>query len=99
MVDPAAAAACACALSGHNFLLLGQAGVGKTCLLKKIREELIHERKKVAMTATTGLASSLLIGGETIHRFCGIMDGRFSNDQVVERIRDEERYSINVSIK
>lgn len=88
------AGATRCVLEGHNVIILGQAGVGKTHLIKQLAMCLKEREKKVIMTATTGLASTLLPQGQTIHKFCGIMDGRFSNDQVVGRILEDMEVSI-----
>lgn len=43
------------AKKGHNLLILGQSGTGKTFLGKKIEENLPGRR--VALTATTGIAA------------------------------------------
>lgn len=44
-----------CALNGHNTLIMGQAGTGKSTLLKALKKELEKRGKKVAVTATTGI--------------------------------------------
>lgn len=46
---------------GHNLIILGQAGTGKTTLLKRINSICLSEMKQVALTATTGLGN---------HRIC-----------------------------
>lgn len=46
------------ALDGHNFMILGQAGTGKTTLLKKLQKLLLQAGKKVAMTASTGIGNA-----------------------------------------
>ena len=60
---------------GHNVFLTGQAGTGKSYLLK-IFIEWYHynndaDKNKIYVTSTTGL-SSLLIDGITINRYAGI---------------------------
>lgn len=58
-------------LDGHNALLTGPAGSGKTYLLNKFIHEAKASGKNVAVTATTGLAATHL-GGNTIHAWTGI---------------------------
>lgn len=54
---------------GHNLLILGSAGTGKSTFLKWLRKKL-GERKKYAVLAPTGMAA-LNVGGQTIHSFMG----------------------------
>ncbi|HEU5187387.1 MAG TPA: PIF1 family DEAD/DEAH box helicase [Candidatus Saccharimonadales bacterium] len=58
-------------LAGHNVLLTGQAGSGKTFLLSEFIRRAKASDKSVAVTATTGLAATHL-GGSTIHAWSGI---------------------------
>lgn len=58
-------------LAGHNVLLTGQAGSGKTFLLNEFIKRSRKNGKSVAITATTGLAATHL-GGSTIHSWSGI---------------------------
>lgn len=58
-------------LAGHNVLLTGQAGSGKTYLLSEFIRRSKARGKSVAITATTGLAATHL-GGSTIHAWSGI---------------------------
>jgi len=51
--------------SNNNFFLTGNAGTGKTTLLKQFREQ---TKKKVVLLAPTGIAA-FNIGGQTIHSF------------------------------
>ncbi|XP_077998607.1 uncharacterized protein LOC144451594 [Glandiceps talaboti] len=81
------------AVMGHSFLLLGQAGTGKTTLLKKVCNVLTTQQKKsVKMTAMTGMAASLLPGGTTIHRLIGLMDGRYTSNHLAEKILHDDDY-------
>jgi len=63
--------AIALAKSGHNILLTGQAGTGKTYTLNAIIKELKKAGKNIARTASTGIASTH-ISGQTIHSWAGI---------------------------
>ncbi len=58
-------------LSGESALLTGPAGSGKTYVLNEFIKHARAEGKKVAVTATTGLAATHL-NGTTIHSWSGI---------------------------
>lgn len=58
-------------LSGESALLTGPAGSGKTHVLNEFVRHSKLSGKKVAVTATTGLAATHL-GGSTIHSWSGI---------------------------
>ena len=49
---------------GHNVVVLGQAGTGKLHLLREFTKS---SNKNIAVTASTGIAASL-IDGVTVHR-------------------------------
>lgn len=57
--------------AGHNVLLTGPAGAGKTYVLNQFVRSAKATGKHVSMTATTGLAATH-IGGTTIHAWSGI---------------------------
>ena len=57
--------------AGHNVLLTGPAGAGKTYVLNQFIQAAKRDGKHVAVTATTGLAATH-IGGNTIHAWSGI---------------------------
>jgi ATP-dependent exoDNAse (exonuclease V) alpha subunit len=57
--------------AGHNVLLTGPAGSGKTYLLNKFINQLKKKKIGVAITASTGIAATH-IGGRTIHSWAGI---------------------------
>lgn len=52
--------------SGENILLLGDPGTGKSTLISAIVSQAKSKGKKIARTASTGIAAQL-IGGRTIH--------------------------------
>ena len=56
---------------GYNAFITGAAGSGKTYLLKEFIKSARRQGKKVAVTATTGLAASHL-SGRTIHAWSGM---------------------------
>ncbi|KAJ8040525.1 ATP-dependent DNA helicase pfh1 [Holothuria leucospilota] len=78
---------------GHNFFLLGQPGTGKTYLIQKIEQRLTAGNKRVQVTASTGLAAASL-KGRTVHAFFGISDGRYSNDTIIEKIKNNVDFKV-----
>jgi len=70
------------ALQGNNIFLTGNAGTGKTYTLNKIIETLQDQGKIVAVTASTGIASTHL-NGSTIHSWAGIgIKDKLSSDDL-----------------
>lgn len=57
--------------NGNSVLLTGAAGTGKTYALQKFIQHSRSNGKKVAITATTGIAATHL-NGNTIHSWAGI---------------------------
>jgi len=67
-------------LRGDNVMLTGPAGSGKSYLLSKFVNKARRQRKKVVVTATTGLAAAHL-GGQTIHSWSGMgLDNKLHED-------------------
>lgn len=69
-------------LKGHNALMLGNAGTGKSFAIKYIGKELCGQGKTVSITATTGIACSQYTAAMTIHKWSGIGDGRYGTDVI-----------------
>ena len=57
-------------LEGHNIILTGQAGTGKSFLLRDVALTLKFMEKKYAILCTTGIACLQYfdIGATTVHR-------------------------------
>ena len=69
-------------LSGANVILTGHAGAAKSYTINKFVEAAKRKRKKVVVTATTGLAATQ-IGGSTIHSWSGIgLDNKLHEDYI-----------------
>ena len=82
-------------LERHNVLILGQAGTGKTTLIKKIYNIFKESEIKVKVLACTGIASTLLPDASTVHSFFGLLDGRFEEEELVERVlKDDNLHTI-----
>ena len=58
-------------LEGRNVFITGAAGTGKSMLLRSTVEKLRAAGKRVAVTASTGMAACL-IGGTTLHSWAGL---------------------------
>lgn len=76
--------------SEANVFLTGPAGSGKTFLLNKYLEYLKVHKKKVAITASTGIAATIL-NGQTIHSWSGIgIKEKLSKAQLYQLESDEK---------
>lgn len=76
-------------LAGHNVLILGATGTGKSVLIRRLSDK--GANKSVAITASTGIAACN-IKGVTIHKFMGIMDVRFQNEEIASKILNDEKF-------
>lgn len=78
-------------LDGHNVLLTGPAGSGKTYVLNEFIRRAKKDGRYIAVTATTGLAATH-IGGNTIHAWSGmgISDhvGQYFEENLLKGRRD-----------
>ena len=75
---------------GHNFFILGQAGTGKSTLVRKIYGILTNAGKRVRTTETTGLASIRHPYSTTEHNLFGLLDGRYNSDQLKEQVSNND---------
>jgi hypothetical protein len=84
----------------HNLCILGPAGTGKTYLIKQIHTSLCGKGKKVAVTASTGVAANNVgLGAVTIHKWAGICDGRYDDDELIRMINTKQNKLVNKRIK
>jgi ABC-type lipoprotein export system ATPase subunit len=44
---------------GHNVIITGQAGTGKSIIINELYQLLVRQGKNVIITATTGIASTM----------------------------------------
>lgn len=80
---------------GRNCFLTGQAGTGKTRVLKAIIKDSLKEKVNVSVIAHNGVAAAN-VGGMTIHSFFGISGTAkppysTKNFEAIERIMTAER--------
>jgi len=81
-------------MKGHNVFLTGAAGAGKTWVLNKCIENLKEKGKKIAITATTGIAATH-IDGITIHSWSriGIKTEKDLTDEHIFKSIVHDKYS------
>ena len=77
-----------CASLGHNLLVSGQAGTGKSTLVNSIVKELTSCGKKVKVVCSSGISCSLYgdsINSQTVHSCYGLQTGDMPSHMVVAR--------------
>lgn len=80
--------------NGHNIAIFGQAGTGKSFIVKKVYNKLKNSGRNVKITATTGIASTVLPEASTVHSFFfGLQDGRYSVDQPIQKVCDDDNFN------
>jgi ATP-dependent DNA helicase PIF1 len=72
-------------VEGKNIFLTGPGGCGKSTVINLFKNK-YQDKRKIAITSTTGI-SAILIGGCTLHSFCGIGLGTSSVEELVEKIQ------------
>jgi ATP-dependent DNA helicase PIF1 len=84
------------AMGGHNVVMTGQAGTGKSFVISKLVKEMRKGGAHVALTCSTGISATLYekdnLGACTIHKWAGIEDGRHDNDVLCKLIMNDERF-------
>ena len=73
------------AVRGHNVVLLGKAGTGKTYVLKKA-VEILSLSKRVQVTSSTGISSTFFKQARTLHSFAGIGICAEEKDALMKRV-------------
>ncbi|HEY5153004.1 MAG TPA: AAA family ATPase, partial [Candidatus Saccharimonadales bacterium] len=75
-------------MEGANVFLTGAPGAGKTYVLNQFVKRAERAGKRVAVTASTGIAASH-IGGTTIHSWSGL--------GILDRLSDEDLHRLGGS--
>jgi len=72
------------ALNGHNLLILGAAGTGKSRVVADIYTKLNDKGINVQIACSTGIACNVYpnLNACTVHKFLGLEDGRYSADTI-----------------
>ena len=88
-------------IEGHNTVICGQAGSGKSVvkfLLKKIVEDIRSKGKTVHVVSSTGISAIQFssFGGTTLHKWAGIVDGRYLNEEILHLVQTDERFVSNL---
>jgi ATP-dependent DNA helicase PIF1 len=68
---------------GKNIFLTGNAGTGKSSVIKLFAR--MHQHQKIGVTSTTGI-SAILLNGSTLHSYLGIGLGTGTVDAIVNTI-------------
>ena len=80
------------ALEGHNILIHGPAGTGKSYVIKQIIDTIKKTPKKLSVTATTGIACVAYPDAMTIHKWSGYGDGRNNKKEIAELVQHNRHY-------
>ena len=72
--------------SGHNVCIFGRAGVGKSTLVKAIRQKLTERGLKCEIVSSSGISCDLYNGlAKTIHSHYGLMTAELPSHLVIKR--------------
>lgn len=84
------------AMTGHNIVLSGKAGTGKTYITKLVVKALQDRFKKVIVMAPTGIAATN-IGGATIHSTFGLSPHGMLTFEACNFLKTEKRRVLNAA--
>ena len=84
-------------IAGHNIVISGGPGTGKSSLIRTVVSE--YTDKRICITGSTGMAAiNVQIQGhhaQTIHAFAGLMDGRFTNQHLESHVLSDEAWELS----
>ena len=79
-------------LRGHNVIISGQGGTGKSYIVKEIYDALTSSGKHVFITCSTGIACTIYPNAQTLHSWAGILDGRYNHQKTLNLVLNDEKY-------
>jgi ATP-dependent DNA helicase PIF1 len=76
---------------GHNLMISGPGGSGKSFLIHKLYREALRRRKNIQVCALTGCASGLLLNcnSRTLHSWAGIGLAKDDNNVIINKIASQ----------
>ena len=74
-------------INGDNIFLSGEAGAGKSYLIKHFQTYAISQGKNIQVTAMTGCAALLLEKAKTLHSWAGIGIGNGTISKIISNIK------------
>lgn len=73
-----------------NVYLWGPGGTGKSTMMKKLHKQAFRNNKVSYLTSATGYAA-LQIGGQTLHKWAGILLGKGTSDELFQLIMKNKK--------
>lgn len=78
----------------HSVFITGSPGTGKSFILKHIINHFNDNKKRIAITASTGCAATL-INGQTIHSYLNMGIGNMTIEKIITRLKGyKSKYKI-----
>ena len=74
------------AVAGHNCVILGKAGTGKTFVLSQVFNKIKSLGKKIQVTSSSGISSLLFDNAMTLHSFAGIGTCRWDKNEILAQV-------------
>ena len=83
---------------GHNVMITGQGGVGKSEVVKSIVSSLNATGKKVGVVCSSGIATQVYDKGvaSTVHSFYGLQTAELPSDKLIERSIESDVVRVRV---
>ncbi len=72
---------------GKNLFISGEAGTGKSLIIRSICKVIAKQKRRIYVTASTGQAASL-VNGVTLHSFSGMRDGQGTMEDYAKAVAD-----------
>ena len=90
--------ACELIKTGHNLILTGQAGSGKSYTIQNACKQSLELQIEFSLTCSTGIATYAYQGlkpvkAVTLHKWSGILDGRYTKEELLHLMNTDERYT------